>query len=441
MRRFFKIFPVVSLAGVVTFLATALPPHLALCLEPVQRIVTPGGVAALLIESHQVGIISLRVSFRGGAMQEPAGKEGIAHFASYMFDEGTGSLTANVLKRRLERIGANFSSDAGRESIDITFATPSAHADEAFGYLKLAFQQPRYDAELLNQARRHAFATLAEEKVDPYHLAFSSLNKNLYNGTRFALPPNGTAESVAAITLDDVRAYRKRLFTRDNLRVAVAGDIDPTRLPILLDDLFSSLPAKAEFLPEAPIVHLEPSQHAIPFDLPQTIVVFANAVPPLNARQDLAAKLFNQVLNATDTGRLFMLLREREGLVYSVQIDRTRTSQQETFFGVFGAAPRNTERAKSLIMGEINRLATEGPSHRELEDAKSSFRGSYLLALDTSANLSATLLAMLKKNLPKTYLRDFNDDVSNISIDEVRAVGRLIARPDKMTIVTVGSAP
>ena len=65
----------------------------ALAIEPVQRIVSPGGIEALLIESHEVGLISMRISFRGGAVQDPADKPGVAYFTGYMFNEGAGDLS------------------------------------------------------------------------------------------------------------------------------------------------------------------------------------------------------------------------------------------------------------------------------------------------------------------------------------------------------------
>ncbi len=92
----------------------------------------------------------------------------------------------------------------------------------------------------------------------------------------------------------------------------------------------------------------------------------------------------------------------------------------------------------SLAMSEINRLVSEGPSEQELEDAKAAFRGGYYLGLDTSANLSSTLLAMLEQRLPDTYLADFDSEIASITIDEFRAAAKLLARTDAMASVSVG---
>ena len=242
---------------------------------------------------------------------------------------------------------------------------------------------------------------------------------------------------MAALTAQDVRDYRARMFARDNLRVAVAGDIAAGELAKLLDEVFGALPARADVLAEPSIKPVTPQEQSIAMDMPQTLVLFGNNLPVLSAREDLAANVFNQVLSSMFTGRLFVALREREGLVYTIGTMRGRMSQAGTFWGSFGAAPQNVARAKALAMTEIERLASEGPTEQELKDAKAALRGSYYLRLDTSANLGL-LMNMLDANRPDTFLRDFDAEVGGITIEEVRAVGRKLARPEDMVGVTIG---
>src|SRR5262245_27905526 len=190
----------------------------ALAIEPVQRIVSHGGVEALLIESHDVGLISMRISFKGGALQDPADKPGVAYFVSYMFNEGAGDLSPTELMRRRTRIGSSFSGSALAESILINFSAPTVHRDEAFRLLKLAIASPRFDAEPMERARRSALASLEQERLDPGSVAVRRLSELLYGQTRYAIPVKGTEDAVARISVDDVRAYRMRVFARDTLQ-------------------------------------------------------------------------------------------------------------------------------------------------------------------------------------------------------------------------------
>lgn len=410
----------------------------ALAIEPVQRVVSPGGIEALLIESHAIGLISLRFSFRGGAIQDPADKPGVAYLTGSMFNEGGAELTSREFMARLARVGASFAGDAGLESVDINFTAPSSQRNEAISLLKMALVSPRFDAEPLERTRRAALASLAREQVNPESIAMRRLMGLLYGPNRYSLPVMGTIDAVARISVNDVRAYRARTFARDTLRVAVAGDIDAAMLGPLLDDLFASLPAKAELRP-APSMKPAVVQHeAIAMDLPQTKVMFGNLAPLLDGREELAASLFNQILSAQFTGRLFNAVREREGLVYSITTGRRRLSQSVVFHGSFGASPLNASRAMATTLKEIDRLITDGPTEQELQDAKAAYRGGYYLGLDTTPNLSAMLMTMLKRNLPDTYLLDLDGQIAGITMQDVRAVARRLVSLDKMASVRIG---
>src|SRR5262245_11207129 len=410
----------------------------ALAIEPVQRVISPGGIEALLIESHAVGLISLRFSFRGGAIQDPDDKPGVAYFTGYMFNEGGAELTSRELTVRLARIGASFSGTAGPESLDINFTAPSSQREEAISLLKMALVSPRFDTEPMERARRTALASFAQEQVNPGSIAMHRLMALLYGTNRYSLPVTGTADAVARISANDVRAYRARTFARDTLRVAVAGDIDAAMLGPLLDDLFASLPAKADLRP-APFMKSAVVKHeAIAMDLPQTKVMFGNLAPLLDGREELAASLFNQILSGQFTGRLFDAVREREGLVYSIATGRGRFSQSVVFFGSFGASPLNASRAMAMTMREIDRLIIDGPTEQELQDAKAAFRGGYYLGLDTTPSLSAMLMTMLERNLPDTYLSDLDGQIAGITMQDVRAVARRLVRLDKLASVRIG---
>lgn len=429
-------FAAVAFAAAATF--AAIKPDVAHALEPVQRIVSPGGIHALLIESREVGLISLRFSFTGGGDQDPTGKLGTAYVASYLFNEGAGEHDTKSLNAKLSRIGAGFAGNTSIPSISINFTTPSAHRDEAIGLLKQALTSPRFDAEPMERARRAALATLKQDDVTPSSMAMRRLSRMLHGSSRYAEHVYGTPQTLEQISTDDVRALRQRVFARSNLRVAAAGDIDAKSLALLLDDLFGSLPATADItLPDAP--GTVASRHeAITMDLPQTIVLFANNLPRLDGKQSHAANVFNQILSASFTGRLFRVVREQEGLVYSVGTSRIVFPKWDTFYGSLGAAPDKSERAFTLTMSEIERLVKEGPSAQELEDAKSALRGSTYLGLDTSSNLSAMLLWMLEQNLPDTFLADYDSAVANISIDDVRAAGQILFHPERVVSVSVG---
>ena len=340
--------------------------------------------------------------------------------------------------RRLAVLGASFAGTAWMESIDINVNTPSANRDETFALLKLAMNSPRYDNEPMTRARQNALAFLDQDRLNPGSIASRRLSELLYGHTRYAIPVKGTRAAVSSITVEDLRSYRSQVFARDTVRVAVAGDIDAASLAALLDDLFASLPPRAQLVPPPSVTPAAAQHQSIPMELPQTTVMFANPVPLMDARQAIAADLFNQILSAPFTGRLYKSVREQEGLVYSISTSRGRFTEREVFYGSFGAAPANMAKALALTRSELAKFVAEGPTEQELDDAKGAFRGGFYLGLDTTGKLSAILMTMIERDLPLTYLSDFDALVASITIEDLRAVAKVVARPDLMLSVSVG---
>src|SRR5262245_8615306 len=97
----------------------------------IQRVKSPGGIEAWLVESHANPLIAMRFAFRGGASQDPAGKEGLAYFVSGMMDEGAGNLDSVSFHERLQTLAMRMDFDASRDVMLGNLQTLSANKDEA----------------------------------------------------------------------------------------------------------------------------------------------------------------------------------------------------------------------------------------------------------------------------------------------------------------------
>lgn len=393
------------------------------------------------MESHEAGLISMRIAFEGGALAEPAGKEGVAKLVSFMFNEGAGDMDTEALSSRRQSIGVDFAGWSDHTDVGISFSAPAVHRREAFALLRLALYAPRYDAAAIERGRREYAATLAAEQTQPGSVAADRLSHRQFGASRLAMPVYGSLASLGALTRDDLESFRNAALARSNMKIAVAGDIAPTELAPLLDELFGALPARAEVprKPETPAQRA--STDVIPMQIPQSIVMFGNAVPRLTWRQSLAFAVGNQVLSAPFTGRLFREVREKRGLVYGIQASLVNVARTSSFIVAFGAGPENVTPALDESRREIERVLAEGISAEEVAEAKEAFLGSFFLALDTNEKLVSQLLEMQRNGLPITYLDDYADEIQRLTVADVMAAVRMAIRPDITTVAIVGSAP
>ena len=216
----------------------------------IERIVSPGGIVAWLVHETAVPLITVDFAFDGGGAQDPAGKAGTANLMASLLDEGAGDLDANAFAERLDRKAVQMHIRAARDHIRGTLQTLSENRDEAFDDLRLALTEPRFDAAAVELNREQLLSGLRRQLKSPTDLAALRWWSTAYSG--HILWPAGRRHAgigVRNITIDDLKAYQHRVLARDNLTVAIVGDIDAEAAKAMLDRVFGALPAKAELVP------------------------------------------------------------------------------------------------------------------------------------------------------------------------------------------------
>ncbi len=158
---------------VATALAATLPSSGAHAMK-IQKVKSPGGLEAWLVEEHSVPLMALRFSFEGGNAQDPIGKDGLANFITGMLDEGAGDLTAIQFQERVEEIAMRMSFDDARDAVYGSFETLTQYRAKAIELLTLAINKPRFDADAVDRVRQQLQARLAYEARDPDRVAGSN---------------------------------------------------------------------------------------------------------------------------------------------------------------------------------------------------------------------------------------------------------------------------
>ena len=219
----------------------------------IQRVTSPQGVEAWLIETHHVPVISISFAFAGGSAHDPAGKEGLAHLVSYMLDEGAGDLDSAAFQSQLNDLSIDLSFDDGVDYFYGEMKTVSANADAAFDLLRLALTEPRFDPDPVERMRTAVRSEIARRTGDPEWIARRVYFEAAFPDHEYGRPSRGTVATVDGLTADDLRSFVTDRFARDSLLVAVTGDITPEELGIRLDEVFGALPESGSLPTLAPV--------------------------------------------------------------------------------------------------------------------------------------------------------------------------------------------
>lgn len=403
-----------------------------------QRVISPGGIEAWLVEERTVPLIAVNFAFQGGSTQDPVGKEGLANLLSTLLDEGAGDLDGQAFQAKVEDLSLRLGFEDLREVFYGEMKTLSESRDAAFDLLRLAITKPRFDLDAVDRMRAQAISGLRREAKDPDTVAGEALSKALFANHPYGRPATGNEASLKAITAADLRAFHTRTFAREGLTIAVVGDIDAKTLAPLLDSVFGSLPAKGNLVAVPDVEPRTGVTVAETMAVPQATIRFAGPGLKRDDPDFMAGFLMNHILGGGSLSSwLYEEVREKRGLAYSVSTSLAPFRHAGLFVGGVGTRADRAAETLAVIKEQIRRMADVGPTEKELAETKAFLIGSYPLRFDTSDKIAGQLLSIQLDNLGIDYTDRRNGLIEKVTLDDVKRVARRILSKD-LTVVTVG---
>ena len=242
------------------------------------------------------------------------------------------------------------------------------------------------------------------------------------------------------ITVDDLRLWHDKMIARDNLKVAVVGDIDAATLGPMLDAIFGDLPVKANRIAIPDVAPREAKAIDVPMAIPQAIIQVAGNGLKRDDPDFITASVASYILGGGGfSSRLYKEIREKRGLAYSVWLGLIPLDHAGLWFVSTSTRADQAETVVALIESEVKRFAEEGPTEQELADAKAYLIGSYPLRFDTSGDIADQLLAIQLEDLGIDYVKNRNDLIAAVTIDDIRRVSKRLFAGDGRVVVRVGS--
>ena len=423
-------------AAIATVLALLAVPAQAI---EIQDVTSPGGIKAWLVQDDSIPFVALDIQFRGGASMDTPDRRGAVNLMSALLEEGAGNRNATEFATAVEDLGARLSFSASDDTLSVGFQALSENRDEAADLLAQALTQPRFDDDALARVRAQVQAVIRSEATDPNSIAAKEMAAQAWGEHPYATSINGTAESVAALTRQDLVAAKNRVLARDRVVVGAAGDISAEELGLLLDRILGGLPEQATApLPEQAELQVTGGTTVIDWDSPQTVVAFAGPGIPIDDPDYFAAFVANHILGGGGfSSRLMEEIREKRGLTYGVGTALATGLYGQTWQGGMSGSNATTAEAVELIRAEWARMA-EGVTDQELTDAKTYLTGEYPLRFDGNGRIASILAGMQLIGFPIDYIDTRNAKVEAVTSEDVSRVAQRLLDPERLRFVLVG---
>jgi len=420
----------------VLFAVTGLRPADAV---EVQKVISPGGIEAWLVEDHTVPIIAVDFSFDGGAAQDPDGKAGLTRLLAATLDEGAGDLTSEDYQARLEELAVSVSFSAGKDHFYGSLRTLTRTLPEATQMLALAINEPRFDAAPVDRMKASLIAQAKRNETDPDAIAGRTLSTAVFGTHPYAQPTDGLPETLQSLEPADLKAHTQKLLAKSGLMIGVVGAVDAETLKPLLDEVFGNLPDQADLQAVADITPQTGASLHETLEVPQTTILLA--LPGLK-RDDpdyQAAYVMNHILGGGSfTSWMYEEVREKRGLSYGAG---TSLSPYEHTGLLVGSAATKADRAEETVevmLAQLKRMTEEGPTEAELESAKRYLTGSYPLRFDSSGKIARQLVALQIAGLGMDYFDRRNAEIEAVTLEDVNRVAKRLLADAPPTLIQVG---
>lgn len=411
---------------------------------PVETFQVPPGVSLVVSRQTHIPMVFMVVVLPGGALAEPTGQAGVAAVTAELLQRGTKAHPGKSLAEALDAIGADLSVDAGDDMVTVSLSTLTDRLDEALELLGEVLASPAFEASDFQKARAEALASLKSSAESPEFLANRAMLATLYHGHPYGFPSVGSEATLRSLTLEDCRAYWRRIAGPKGAVITAAGDVRGKDLARRIERRLAGWLAAGgsvfEKPPPLPPPGKAPVFEKIDGPFTQTTILLAERGITRMDPAYYPLWVFNYSLGGGGfSSRLLDEIRDNRGLAYSVSSGFDARLLPGPFEIDLQTRNASAQEALSLVQKVLARTLDEGITQKELEDAKAYLVGTYPRRYDTNAKMARFLAAAIFYGLGTDYDRVYPERIKAVTREGALEAARAHIRPEALDTVVVGN--
>jgi zinc protease len=404
---------------------------------PVQVVKSPGGITAWLVQEPAIPFVALEIRFRGGATLDAPGKEGATNLMAALLEEGTGDLDSQGFAAARDTLAAGFRFSADMETVSVSARFLSENRADSIDLLRRALLEPTFAADAVDRVKAQVLAGLQQDAKDPGTIASRVFDRVAFGDHVYARPTEGTPETVAALTADDLRTAHKAALARDRVFVTAVGDISAADLGPMLDALLGGLPETGAPLAGPAAVGLTGQVVVQDFPGPQSMLLFGHEGIRRDDPDFFAAFVVSEILGGGRFGtRLMTEVREKRGLTYGIGAGLSMMDQATLVAGQVQTQNATAQETIDVIRAEWARIPQI--TAEELAATKTYLTGAYPMRWDGNANIARQLVGLLMDGYAPDYPSQRNRFIDAVTLEDAQRVAARVFDPARLSFVVVG---
>jgi len=406
----------------------------------IKRTVLDNGLTLLTVERHNLPMIKVSVGLMAGSLMEPKEKAGLANITAGLLTEGTQQRTAQEISEAIEFVGGSIDTGGGADFSTVNLSVLKKDIELGFDLLSDVMLHPSFPEDELNKLKDRTKGGLKAREEDPGFVASKEFKKAVFDSHAYGRLETGTADTLDAISREDVVSFHNSYYLPGSAIMAVVGDISSDEVISLLKRYFSDWHAgRVDTSALMPLsLKKERTIITIDKDLTQATIKLGHAGVRRSNPDYYALSVMNYILGGGGfSSRLMLNIREEKGLVYDIHSFFAADKYGGSFQVGLQTKNESANLAIRQVLDEIRKIRSEPVSDSELSGAKSFLTGSFPMRIETSGRIAGFLVAVEYYGLGVEYIDDYPRYINSVSKEDVMNVAKKYLDDKNFTLVVV----
>ena len=370
--------------------------------------------------------MSAHLFIKAGQAQETAESAGLLTLLSDVLIKGTQHKTSLQIAEAVESIGASFGSDVASDYSIISLKTVSADFESVLALAAEVVRFPSFPQPEIDLEKRLILQGIRSLKEQPFSVAYNHLREMIYAGHPYGIPNAQAEQCLPNFTREDLLNAHEKYFRPDNVIVSIAGRITPEQALKVIETTLGDwpLPASPHLKTHFPPLTVAAQKIVTVQNTNQAFVILGHVAGAVDCPDYAALKLMSTYLGNGLSSRLFVELREKQGLAYDVSAFYPTRQDASQFVAYIGTAPENVPVALSGLQAELERLKTTPLTAEELQISKSKLLGQYALGKQTNSQIAQTLGWYEVLGLGIEFDNSFQQAIAAVTTQDIQAAAQ-----------------
>jgi zinc protease len=410
--------------------------------ESIHRYILDNGITVLVYENFAAESVVIDGLVRAGALGEPVEKSGLASFTAEMLMRGTEKRSFDDIYEAIESIGADLDFSSGRHVTEFSTRSLAEDLDLMLDLLAESLRRPTFPTEQIEPVQGETMASLHIRANDTRYRAGRAFREMLYPDHPYGRGIDGTLETVAAMTAEDMTDFHRRYYGPEGMIITLVGAVKHQDALEKVKAAFGDWQPAHEQLPPLPDVERPAETLRTHVDMPektQSDIILGLPGPLRSAPDYLEASMANTVLGVFGMmGRLGQNVRESQGLAYYVYSRLQGGLGAAPWFVSTGVSPDKVQQAIDSILVEVDRIINEPIPEEELADSQAYRTGTLPVSLETNDGLATIISDIELYDLGLDYLQKLPDKINAMTPETVQAAAKKYLSTEQIAVAVAG---